>query len=239
MIKLEKRDKLAELFVYGAIGDPWDGITPKDVSAALKDAKGTEEITVRINSEGGIAFDGVAIYNLLRTAPQVVSVIVDGLAASAASIVAMAGDRIVMGEGTMMMIHDPWGLVMGTAEDMRSTANVLEAITGQVAGIYASRSLGEIGDFRKLMKDETWLTADEAVELGLADEVEEREIVAAQWDLSRFQNVPDRLKPHSVDSKFRAPSQPTKPPADPPAPRPLNREHQNRRLRIYRARHIG
>ena len=199
MIKLSATtEATAELYIYGAIGDPWDGITPKAVADALKDAGDAKWLDVRINSEGGIAFDGVAILNLLRSAKQQVNVLVDGIAASAASIIAMAGETITMGSGAMLMVHDPWGFVMGAAEEMRHTATILESVRDQVAEIYAARSTVELEEIRALMTAETWMTAEEAMAIGLADEVVEREMAAAKWDLTKFSNPPEDLLPYSV-----------------------------------------
>ena len=226
MIKLAKQEDQAELYLYGAIGDEWDGFTSKDVAAAVKEAGAVERLVVRINSEGGSAFEGIAIYNQLMRAPALVEVSIDGIAASAASIVAMAGDEIKMGSAAFMMIHDPWGIVMGNAADMRQTADVLESIAGQVAEVYAFRANGDSGEFRKLMAAETWLTAEEAAALNLADEVEQREMVAAKWDLSRFKNAPQGLG-----------SQPKQKPKEPERPvMPRLREYQSRRALLAKSR---
>lgn len=129
------------------------------------------DIRVEINSPGGNVFDGVAIYNVLRTHPAHITTRVDGLAASAASFIAQAGDMRLMMSGAQMMIHDAWGGCVGSAADMLEMASVLEQQNAVIAGIYAERSGRTPDAFVDLMSAETWMTADEAVEVGLADQV--------------------------------------------------------------------
>jgi len=194
MIKAETIGTESSLFIYGAIGDPWDGITTKDVTAALKGLKG-DTLNVHINSEGGIAFDGVAIMNVLQAADQKVLVTVDGIAASAASVVAMAGETITMASGSMMMIHNPWGVTIGDAGEMRKTADILDKIADNLATVYAARASRSAQEMRALMNAETWFTAEEAVSEGLADSVaDEQRMVAAAWDLSHFCRPPESLQ---------------------------------------------
>lgn len=154
----------AVIRIYDVIG--WPFIEAQDVAAAL-DGIDADEIEVQINSPGGDAIEGIAIYNALRSHPAKITTRVDALAASVASIVAQAGDERVMLTGSQMMIHDAWGLAIGNAEVMRETSDVLDKISGTLAGIYEDRS-GQDG-MRDLMQAETWFTHDEAVEAGLAD----------------------------------------------------------------------
>ncbi len=178
--------RVLELTIYGEIDDLW-GIGPTAVGRALKEAGEVDAIEVRLNSPGGYVFDGIAIYNLLRGAGVPVTVVVDGWAASAASVVMMAGDRIEMGEGTMAMIHNAWTIAVGNAQDLLEVAAVLEKIDGEAAGIYQRRSGNEIELIREWMNAETWFTAAEAVDAGLADEAiagdgkeKERALAAAE-----------------------------------------------------------
>lgn len=154
----------AVLRIYDVIG--WPFIEAQDVAEAL-DGLDVDEIEVQINSPGGDAFEGVAIYNALRTHPAKITTRVDGLAASAASVIAQAGDHRVMLTGSQMMIHDAWGLAIGNAEVMGETAGVLDKISDSIAGIYAERAGSE--GWRDAMLAESWYTHDEAVEAGLAD----------------------------------------------------------------------
>ena len=129
---------------------------------------------------------GFAIYEAFKGFDGHIEMRVDSLAASAASFIAMAGDEIVMGEAAYMMIHDPSSGVLGTSEDMRAEADLLDKITGTIAELYANSSGSDLKDIKKLMRNETWMTADEAVELGLADSKRGVEKKAQACDLSKF-----------------------------------------------------
>jgi len=155
---------VTEILLYDEIG--WYGVTAKDFVLALAQA-GDGPVHLRINSPGGDVFDGMAIYNALRAHPAPVTVTVDGIAASAASFIAMAGQTIAMAETSMLMIHNAWGLVIGNRLDMLETAAVMEKIDGQLAAIYAGRSGKPVGDFAAMMDAETWFTASEAQAIGL------------------------------------------------------------------------
>ncbi|HSW83563.1 MAG TPA: head maturation protease, ClpP-related [Usitatibacter sp.] len=160
-----------EIEILGEIGDSgWGGdfTTAKMVKDQLK-AIGKAPVLVTINSPGGDAFEGIAIYNLLREHPANVNVRVLGLAASAASIIAMAGNTVTMGEGAFLMIHSSSGLVMGNQADMREFADLLESIDSSVADIYAARTGKSKAAVTAMMQKETWLSADEAVAAGFAD----------------------------------------------------------------------
>lgn len=183
----------AELYIYDAIY--WFGVDVNELVDQLQRTRaGT--LHVRINSPGGDVFDGVAIYNaLVRHAARVV-VHVDGLAASIASVIAMAGDEIRMHEGSMMMIHDPWMLAIGPASEMRAAADLLEKVGRSISGIYEKRTGLSRGEISELMAAETWMDPEEAREKGFADELDESEGKAGpanRFDLSAFRNVPDQL----------------------------------------------
>lgn len=193
-----KKDE-ATLYIYDVIGGGfWDeGV---DVGTFVKDLADIKASTihVRINSPGGDVFDGLAIYNALKRHPSEIVTHVDGLAASAASFIALAGDRVMMGTGTFLMIHNAWGFVVGDANDMREMANSLEKITDSLVGIYTKRTGKDADDIQAMLDAETWISADEAVEDGWADEVEEGEKASNSFDLSRFQNVPRALAERSA-----------------------------------------
>ena len=129
---------------------------------------------MRINSPGGSVFDGVAIYNALKRHDAAITVWIDGIAASIASMIAMAGDEVVMPENAMLMLHDPSGLVVGTAADMRGMAEALDRMKAGMVAAYRDKSGRDDAEIEALMRDETWLSAQEAVALGLADRVERR-----------------------------------------------------------------
>lgn len=187
----------ADLWIYDEIG-AW-GVTAQDMVSQLS-ALNVAEITVHLNSPGGDVFDGIAIMNALRDHPANVVVKVDALAASIASVIAQAGNKVIMGRNSTMMIHNASGFAMGEAKDLIKMAELLTATTENIASIYAERAGGTPKQWLKVMDEETWYTAEEAVAAGLADEVAplptEREAhqQAAKFDLSVFNHVPQRAE---------------------------------------------
>lgn len=155
-------------------------------------AEGTP-VDLRLNSPGGSVFDAVAIHNALKRHAGPVTVWIDGIAASAASYIAMAGDEIVMPENAFLMIHDPAGLVMGTAEDMRAMAEALEKVKGSLVSGYAGKSGRTPEEVSALMAAETWFDASDAVAQGFADRLIEPVRIAARFDIGRFRNAPPVL----------------------------------------------
>jgi len=165
--------------VYDVIGEDYfdgGGVTAARVSAALK-AIGANPVTVNINSPGGDMFEGLAIYNVLREHPAEVTVRVHGVAASAASLIAMAGDRIEMGVGSMMMIHNAWGAVIGNRHDFADAAKVFATFDASMASIYSARTGIDEADVMAMLDGEgtaadgTWMRAEEAVTAKFADAV--------------------------------------------------------------------
>jgi ATP-dependent Clp protease protease subunit len=181
----------AEIVIYDEIGA--FGIPAKAFLDELKALGPVPELTVRINSPGGSVFDGVAIYNALKHHDAVVTVWIDGIAASVASMIAMAGDEVVMPGNAMLVLHDPSGLVAGTAADMRATAEALDRMKAGMVAAYRDKSGRDDAEIEALMRDESWLSAREAVALGLADRVEQPVRMVAHFDLSRFRNTPPQL----------------------------------------------
>lgn len=172
--KAEVNGDSTEITIYGDIGESWwsESISANDIKNALKDVT-TDTITIRLNSPGGDAFDGIAIYNQLKNHDAKVIAYVDGLAASAASIIAMAADELIMNTGSMMMIHEASTFAWGTKADIQKTLNALEGIDKSIADIYMTRFSGEREELNAMVEGETWFTASEAVEAGLADKVNE------------------------------------------------------------------
>lgn len=171
-----------KLTVYGSIGGWFSENNAEAVRRKIQDVK-AEKIHVHINSGGGSAFDGVAICNQLKQHSAEIIVHIDGWAASAASVIAMAGDKIIMPSNTMMMIHQASTFEYGNADLFEKTARDLRKIDSALAASYKKRFVGTDEELKQLLKDETWLTAEEAVALGLADEIaDEIEIDDAQED---------------------------------------------------------
>lgn len=197
----------ASLTIYGDIGESWWGesTSAKDIEQALKNVSSTT-LTVHLNSGGGDVFDGIAIYNQLKNHSAKVIVHVDGLAASAASLIAMAGDEIIMHTGSIMMIHEASTWSWGTKTDMKKTLNALESIDKSIADIYMTRFVGEKSDIEALITAETWLTADEAVQVGLADSVEEKD---EEEEREKEEDDPEVIK-NNILAKFKNQVTPTK-----------------------------
>jgi ATP-dependent protease ClpP protease subunit len=181
-----------EILIYGEI-DSWFGVDAADFVRELAQIN-APEMTVRINSIGGDVFDGIAILNALRGHDATINVIVDGIAASIASVIAMGGDTITMNRNSQMMLHNGWAVCVGDMNDMTKTAEMLAKTTTNIASIYAERAGGTVEDWLATMDEETWLTAEEAVDAGLADSIVEPEpavaaaaaSAAASFDRSRF-----------------------------------------------------
>ncbi|ARC87133.1 head maturation protease, ClpP-related [Rhodovulum sp. MB263] len=164
-------DDAATISVYDVIGEDWwtgEGVTASRIAGALRSI-GKKPVTVNVNSPGGDMFEGLAIYNLLREHPAEVTVRVMGLAASAASVIAMAGDRIEMGLGSFLMIHNSWGGVVGDQNDMRAAAGTFAEFDAAMADIYAARTGMDAAAVSEMMNAETWLRAEAAIEAGFAD----------------------------------------------------------------------
>ncbi|WP_179141939.1 head maturation protease, ClpP-related [Salibaculum halophilum] len=188
---IRARDGGAEVLIYDEIGAY--GVSAKGFLAELGALSDDAAIDLRLNSPGGSVFDAVAIHNALGRHSGTVTVWIDGIAASAASYIAMAGDAIVMPENAFLMIHDPSGLVMGTAEDMREMAGTLDKIAGGMVRGYAGRSGKPEDEIAALMAAETWFSAAEALDAGLATQLAEPVHIAASFDIARFRNAPPEL----------------------------------------------
>lgn len=177
--QIKAQDGRAVVRIYDEIS-LW-GVTAEDFAADIAGLD-VSDLEVQINSPGGDVFDGVAIYNALRTHDASVTTRVDGLAASAASVIVQAGDRRVMVSGSQMMVHEAWGIAIGPASEMREFADLLDKQSDNLAAIYAARSGRPVDEIRGEMAEETWLTADEAVESGYADDVFEPAAKASLLD---------------------------------------------------------
>ena len=176
-------ESAAELLIYSEISDfTWwgDEVTPATYDADLKALGNITELSVRINSPGGDVFAASAIYTMLRRHAARVTVTIDGLAASAATIVMMAGDKIVMPQNAMLMVHNPWSFAAGNAEDLRKMADTLDTVRESMLAVYQEKTGMGREDLIALLDEETWITAAQAVELGFADEIEEMIRIAAK-----------------------------------------------------------
>jgi len=195
-----------EVLIYDEIGAY--GVTAKGFLAELGALPNDVAIDLRLNSPGGSVFDAVAIYNALKRHPGEITVWIDGIAASAASYIAMAGNEVVMPENAFLMIHDPSGLVMGTAEDMRSTAEALDKVKGSLIQGYAAKSGKSDDDIAALMAAETWLDAKDALDCGFIDRIAEPVKLAASFDVARFRNAPPEVVEAATEAEQPSTTEP-------------------------------
>ena len=201
MIKQESKNMTPEMYIDGEIVT--DEYEDTDTSAAgfrnaLKSLGDVKNINLHINSPGGSVFEGIAIYNMLKQNSAHINVYIDGLAASIASVIAMSGDAIFMPSNSMMMVHNPWVMAIGNANELRKQADALDQITKSSVQTYLAKAGDKLDEktLTQLMDDETWLTAQEAVDYGLADEVMEPNKAVASINkqfVSRYRHVPEQL----------------------------------------------
>lgn len=160
-----------ELRLYGEIGPSFFGmIDDVSVIRALDELRDSRKIHVRLNSPGGDYFMGVSISNALRRHPAKVVVHVDALAASAASVIAMGGDKVIMHPGSLMMVHRAWTIAMGNAPELAKVSETLSKVDDNLTDLYHRKTGLDKAKIKKLVDDETWMSGDEAVQLGFADE---------------------------------------------------------------------
>ena len=192
----------AVLQIFDQIGEDWfggSGVSAKAFSQAMQDV-GPGPLVVEINSPGGNVWDGLAIYNMLRGRQAPVTTRVVGIAASIASIIALAGDTVEIADAALIMIHDPSGMVAGSSEDMRKMADALDQHAEVLAGIYRKKTGRSIESIRAVMKAETWFTADEAIQFGLANRhTDEQMSIAACW----HPRAVTKTAPETVKSNLR------------------------------------
>lgn len=198
-----KNEGVAEIFIYDEIG-VW-GITANNFIRSYKEKvmASTTTINLHINSPGGYVFDGNAIYAFLKAQQRTINTFIEGIAASVASVIAMAGDTITISSNSMLMIHNPSNTVIGESKDMRKMADILDKIKDTILIVYKDKTLKDINDLSYLMDLETWFTAEEAVAEGFADQITEPMRVTNHFDLSKFKfkNVPTIVIPKIVEEE--------------------------------------
>ena len=198
-------DGPSQLHIYDEIG--FFGVTSADLISDLAGVKG--DLEVHLNTPGGDLFEGLAIYNALKQRPDIVSVVIDALAASAGSVIAMAADpgHLIIAKTASLMIHDGFSVGIGNAKDLRELADLLDKQSDVIAGIYGDRTGQPASQWREAMQAETWYVGQEAVDAGLADFVQgsepkdqqAAEKLAATWDLSIFARGPGQPKAAAPD----------------------------------------
>ncbi len=172
-ILAEKKEDTASIDIFDVIGSDFfgEGFTAKRMSAALRSIGEDKDVVVNINSPGGDVFEAATIYNLLAQHKGNVTVNILGLAASAASVIAMAGDTIRISQIGFLMIHNAWSVVIGNKDDLREAADVLEKFDESILAAYSARAKADESKIKKMMDGETWINAEDSVEYGLADEI--------------------------------------------------------------------
>jgi ATP-dependent Clp endopeptidase proteolytic subunit ClpP len=183
----------AKIYIYDVIA--WYAVNADDFVKDLNQVT-AKKIELHVNSPGGDVFEGITIYNALRAHPAEVETCVDGLAASIASVIALAGTKVRIAEGAFFMVHNPAAGVWGEAKDLRHTADVLDKVGDSIAGIYAAATGRSVKEMLEAMEAETWYGAAEAMEFGFADQVDGAAAdtaAEARWDLSVYNRVPAEL----------------------------------------------
>jgi ATP-dependent protease ClpP protease subunit len=197
-----KANGTLELSIYDEIGSGWfsEGVTTSSIKSKIDAAGIYSRIEVRINSPGGDAFEGVSIGNLIKAQGKPVDVFVDGIAASAASIIAMCGDSITVAPNAMMMVHNAWSLCAGDAGDMRKMADTLDKVSSSIAQTYVNRTAKTMDEVKAIMDAETWMGADDCLKDGFCTAIGTTENKAAMAlavkfkALTQFAHVPEALK---------------------------------------------
>lgn len=234
-----KKPKKADVYIYDIIGDTWDGTTARQFAKDLAELGALDELNIFINSPGGVVNDGIAIYNTLVRHKAQKTAYVDGAAASIASIIPLAADKIITMKNASWMIHNPYAWAMGGADEFRRAADRLDMIRSTILAAYVERSAGKATEkqFSSWMDEEKWFTADEALAAGLTDEISDKEMFAAaafaaiaKHDFSKFKNVPKSVL--ELQAAARAQSATSSPGAGAKKPHPAVVRSQARVLQI-------
>ena len=177
---------IVDVYIFDEIGSY--GVNAQSFIEEIK-AYRKKPMNLHINCVGGDVFDGMAIYNVIKKRTAETTVYIEGIAASMGSVIALAADNVVIAENSLFMIHNAWGGAMGEASEMRKTANLLEKISNEIADIYVKKTKLPYDKVKDMMDEETWLNADEALELGFVDSISDAIKVAAKYDVSKFKNI--------------------------------------------------
>lgn len=213
-IKAKADDSIDEIYVYGEIGDWWEDLDARGLAEKLKNSTG-DTINLRINSGGGEVFVATAFYSLLRSSGKTINVFIDGLAASAATLIACAGDKVIMPVNALYMIHNPLSWTYGNSEDMREMADLLDKVRDTLVATYKQKTGLSDEKIIELMDNETWLTASEALKLGFVDEIMDIAVAAntnkvVEMSNQRLKNIPKTFQ-NAVKSANEQPKEVVKP----------------------------
>ena len=255
-LKQSAKPNVLDMYIYGDVEgdyyDWWSGETIVSETSAnhfrdeLAKYPDATQINIYINSYGGSVFEGTAIYSQLKRHPAEKVVYIDGFACSVASVIAMAGDRVIMPRNTMMMIHNAWNIAIGNATQLRKAADDLDAIMEGNRQAYLEKAGDKLNEqtLIELLEAETWLTVDRCFELGLCDEVVGRDadLTQAQQMLKKVnQSLEQQINYNkAIAAQFREMAQQAEPPADPPpaeppADPPVEPPQENKTLKFFNA----
>mgnify|MGYP003645663989 CR=1 FL=1 len=177
---------IVDVYIFDEIGSY--GLNAQSFIEEIKAYK-KRPMNLHVNCVGGDVFDGMAIYNIIKKRTAETTVYIEGIAASMGSVIALAADNVVMAENSLFMIHNAWGGAMGESKELKKTANLLEKISNEIADIYIKKTKLPYDRVKEMMDEETWLNADEALELGFIDSISDAIKVAAKYDVSKFKNI--------------------------------------------------
>ncbi|MGP6473526.1 ClpP-like prohead protease/major capsid protein fusion protein [Rahnella aceris] len=231
-------DKTADIYIYDEIG--YWGVTARQFASSMKALGDLDHINLHIHSPGGDVFDGIAIYNLLNSHTASKTVYIDGLAASMASVIAMVGNPIIMPENAMMMIHKPWGITGGDANDMRDYADLLDKVEAVLIPSYAKKTGKTPDELALMLGEETWMTAQECLEHGFADQISTAVQAMARINSKRieeFDAMPNALKNMITKPKATTQNPPEQqnPPVAPVVPGPAALDENTIRNQVIAA----
>lgn len=231
-------DKTADIYIYDEIG--YWGVTARQFASSMKALGDLDHINLHIHSPGGDVFDGIAIYNLLNSHTASKTVYIDGLAASMASVIAMVGNPIIMPENAMMMVHKPWGITGGDANDMRDYADLLDKVEAVLIPSYAKKTGKTPDELALMLGEETWMTAQECLEHGFADQISTAVQAMARINSKRieeFDAMPNALKNMITKPKATTQNQPEpqNPPIAPVVPGPAALDENTIRNQVIAA----
>tara|TARA_B110000046_G_scaffold49728_1_gene55394 strand:- start:3142 stop:4140 length:999 start_codon:yes stop_codon:yes gene_type:complete len=184
-----KASKVIDVYIFDEIG--MGGVNAQGFIEEIKSFKDSP-MNLHINCVGGDVFDGMAIFNIIKKRTAKTTVYIEGIAASMGSVIALAADSVVMAENSLFMIHNAWGGAMGEAKEMKKTAKLLDKISGEIADIYVKKTKLPYDKVKEMMDEETWLNAEEALELGFIDSISDAIKVAAKYDVSKFKNITNK-----------------------------------------------
>ena len=196
-----KASKVIDVYIFDEIG--MGGVNAQGFIEEIKSFKDSP-MNLHINCVGGDVFDGMAIFNIIKKRTAKTTVYIEGIAASMGSVIALAADSVVMAENSLFMIHNAWGGAMGEAKEMKKTAKLLDKISGEIADIYVKKTKLPYDKVKEMMDEETWLNAEEALELGFIDSISDAIKVAAKYDVSKFKNITNKEIKNKLSTNIKS-----------------------------------